>query len=125
FLYKTSLIAPADVGANVNLPLVLAPRDDRGAVDHCDFRQLRERHASAVTRGNQDAPDGFGVGPGFGRVAQGEVELPFAFKDAAHSPSADGQLDHVLHVADVDAVARPLVAYDTDAELSLFVLLLD
>src|SRR5215510_4097384 len=125
FRYKTSLIAPADVGANGNLPLVLAPRDDRGAVGHCDFRQLRERHAPAVTRGNQDAPDGVGVGPGFGGVAQGEGELPFAFKDAAHSPPADGQLDHVLHVADVDAVARHLVAFDADAELSLFVLLLD
>src|SRR5262245_66685025 len=42
FPYKTSLIAPADVGANNNLALVLAPRDDRGAVGRGDIPQLRE-----------------------------------------------------------------------------------
>ena len=72
-----------------------------------------------------DAPDGVGVGPGFGRVAHAEVELPFALKNFAHRPPADGQLDHVLYVADVDGVARHFVAFDADAELSLFVLLLD
>src|SRR5262249_50642408 len=106
-------------------PLLSPRRDDRGRVGDGVFREWRERRAPAVSGGNQDAPDGFGVGPGVGNVAHGNVELPFAFEDAAYRAPADGKFDHILRIADVDAVPRHFVTFDADAQLRLLALLLN
>ena len=55
---KAALVASADVGAHSDLPPVFAPRDDGGAVDDADLRQLRERHAPAFVRRHQHVADG-------------------------------------------------------------------
>ncbi len=70
-------------------------------------------------------PIAWHVGARLGHVAHGDVEAPLAFEHGADRLAADRQLDHVLHVAHVDAVARHGLPVDLDAQLRLVGLLLD
>ena len=65
------------------------------------------------------------VDPGLGHVADRNVEAALAFKEGADGAPADRELDDVLHVANVNAVARHLLAVNLDAQLRLITLLLN
>ena len=60
-----------------------------------------------------------------GDVPHGQVESPLAFEDRADGSPTERQLDDILHVAHVQAVARELRAIDRNSQLRLIGLLLD
>ena len=94
--HEAALIAAADVGAHRDLPPILAARDDARAVDHLDLRELRQRHASAFARGDQDVADRRDVGARLRDIADRDIEAALAFEHRAHGAAADRHLDHVL-----------------------------
>src|SRR5262249_58572903 len=65
------------------------------------------------------------VGPGLRRQACSDVKAAFAFKDGADRAARQGQIDNILHVADVDAIACHVQAVNADAQLGLVRLLFD
>src|SRR5262249_4492192 len=122
---ESALIAAADVRPHADLTLVLPPRDNRRAVHHPDVSELRERHAPAVTRWDQQIADGLGVRPRLRGEADDYVEAAIPFEHPADGGAPEGEVDDVLHIAHVDAEARHLVPVDLDAELGLVGFLLD
>jgi len=86
---------------------------------YADVRELSERHPGPVPHGDQQTADCGRIGPRLGDEARHDVEVPIALEDARDGAAADRQVDHVLHVADVDAVPCHGVAVDADAELRL------
>jgi len=87
--------------------------------------QLGERHAFASRCMHQNVANGGGVDAGFRNVARGDVELALPLELHAHGFAPDGHIDQVLHVFDIDGVARQGLAIDVDAKLRLVRLLLD
>ena len=71
------------------------------------------------------SPNGGRVDAGFRNVARGDVELALPFELHAHGFAPDGHIDQVLHVFDIDGVARQGLAIDVDAKLRLVRLLFD
>src|SRR5262249_46011929 len=122
---EASLIAPADIGADRNLAPVLAPRDDAGAVHHRDARDLRKWNAPALVRRHRDLSDVRYALPRLLRIADRDVEAALAFEHRARDLASDRHFDHVLNVADVDAVTRHFLAVDGDLQLRLIAFLLD
>src|SRR5262249_37534900 len=125
FTYKAALVAAPDVRADGDLTLVLAPGDDRRSVRDPYVCELGQWHASALAHRDQDGADRRRVGTRLRREAHHDVEAPVALEDRGDRAAAERQVDDVLHVADVDAVARHLIAIHRDAKLRLVGFLLD
>ena len=84
-----------------------------------DRDDLRERHLRAGARGHEDL---FQLGNVFAKLAQvaHADRVALAAFDGLHEVhAADGDLDHVLHVADVHAVTRDAVAVDFKLQIRL------
>src|SRR5215813_5730252 len=67
--------------------------------------------------------DGKRIGAGLRNVAHGNIKASLSCKEGADSAATNGQLDHVLHLAHVDTVARHRLSVDAQAELGLIYLL--
>ena len=65
------------------------------------------------------------IGARLGHVAHRDVESALAFEERADGAAADRELDHVLDVADVDAVARQRLPIQPQPQLRLILFLLD
>src|SRR5205823_2066230 len=105
-------ISAAYVGAHRDLPAVLTARDDTRAAYHLDMCELGERNASALACGHQNLPNPWNAFAGLRRVSDRDVEPSLAFEHRARCLAADCHLNHILHIAHVDAVARDLLTVD-------------
>ena len=81
--------------------------------------QLRQRHALARGREQANSLDGL-LGIAVGRlVAHHHVVALLADQHLTHRVAADGRLDGVLYVGDVDSEASRLAAVDRQVEIGL------
>src|SRR6267142_1666579 len=93
-----------------NSPAVLA-RDVHEPADRAERGELGERHVGTARRGDQQILHAREVALFFGQ-AHRHGEAALAFPHPRHRLAAERALDHVLHVGDVDAVARGARAID-------------
>jgi hypothetical protein len=108
-----------------NHAAVLAPSDDAGAAHELNARELIQRHPFAGLCRDENAADGARIRTRRRDVADGDVESPLAVKVRARRMSANRELDDVLHVTDVEAVARNGLAIDANPQLRLVFFLFD
>ncbi len=93
--------------------------DFLGAVLGLDAGELRERDAFATGREEADVVDGFLRVAVLREIANDDVVASFVLQDLGDGVAADGGLDGVLHVVDVDAIARGGDAVDGVVEVGL------
>ena len=122
---EAALVAPADVGADADLPLVLPARDDAGAVGDPDLGQRAKAAPGPVRGGHQNVADPGQRAARLGHVANDDVERrsPSNIVLTGRPPMASSITSCTSR--DVDAVARHFLPVDLDAELGLVGLLLD
>ena len=108
-----------------DLAFVLTTADDARTAHRFDVCELAEWHATAVRCIYEQSPDRGRVAARLRHVAHGDIEPAFPFKNGAHPTATDGQLDHLLDVADIETVARQQAAVDGHPELGLIGFLLD
>jgi hypothetical protein len=123
--HKATLVASSNVRPHGDLPSVVAPGNDCGAIPRPNFCELRQGNTSSFTRRDQDVPYRVGVAASLWDKSHGYIEAAFALKQRTDGPAPDGQLDHVLNVTYVDSVARHVLPVDADRELRLIGLLFD
>ena len=110
-------VAVGHVALDDDAPLCHFAADLRRAFGDVDLGELAERNERAARRRNENFLDRLDiVARCFGKT-HGEAENFQAFINLARFLAADGGLDHVLNVGDVDAVARDLVAVDFDLQI--------
>ena len=112
-------VAPAHGVLDGDVALAAFAIDFLGAVVGGDFGQLRERDALAGGRKQANILDGLAGIAILLLIAQGHVEARFALLHLGDGVGADGGLDGVLNVGDVDAPARGGVAVHRVVEVGL------
>ena len=84
-----------------------------------DRRELAQRNLRTRRRGDEDVADLLGSLAELRLESHDEIEGALALHDLRGGAAADRGLDEPVHVGDVHAVARDLVAIDLDREARL------
>src|SRR6516164_10729345 len=98
-------IAAAHAVLDGDVALIRLAIDFGGAIALFDFAELRERDALAGGRQQANFLNGFPGAAVRGEVTKNEVVALLALEDLGEGRTADGGLNGVLNVSDIDLVA--------------------
>src|SRR5207302_9793605 len=114
---EAAQVPAADVTLDADEAHVCLAVDGRLAGGDLDPGELAERDLGAVGGGDADVGDAVeGGARGLGE-AYGDVEVALALPEGGRGLAADGGLDDVLDVGDVEAVAGDRLAVDDHCQL--------
>ncbi len=111
-------VAVADVDVDVRREQAVLGADALRALGDDDLGELAERdHPTVHHRHQYLACDLLRVGTHFARVAHGDTVAFATFDGGGHHLAAERRADHVLQLADRQAVARQLLAVRFDVQV--------
>src|SRR5262249_38308858 len=122
---KPALITAADVHADGDLSLILSSRNNTGAIDDFNIRQLGKGNASAIRCCYQDIAEVSRVFACLWEVAQRNIKPSLSFKHRADRPASDGKFNDILYLLDFETISRRPLPVDANPELGLVFLLLN
>ena len=82
-----------------------------------NVRNVAERNLRAVGAGNQDIAERFDIFAEISRIPHADGEALASFNRGRHVLPANRRLNHVLNVADINAVARGSRPIDANFEI--------
>ena len=116
---RASQIAAAHAVLDGHIARVGLAIDFRSSVLHFDLAELRQSHALAGRRQEADILDGFlGIAVGC-EIAHHQVVALFALQNLADGAAADGGLNGVLDIGDIDLKASRLLAVHHQVQIGL------